>query len=90
MEFLEKFESESGLISPALAERPHISPDMMEYLFAFRILSATRSQGMALEPITFRDILSYIDRYGTPYPSETGFIEIMIEMDKTYRKAKVG
>lgn len=61
-EFLESLWKETGIIPPALSNKPLLEYWMPGYLKAFWILCARRAIGMSPNPISFTDIALYFDR----------------------------
>lgn len=78
-DFLAGSTLKTGIIPPALLNRPTLEDGDEEYVTAFMMLNTRRSSGMGPNPISLTEILAYVQLYEVNEP-ET-FVRVMVEMD---------
>ena len=76
----------TGVVPPALAEQPVITPDLQFYLESFFFLSSFRgSSGFGPNPLAFSDVYRYAELIGYTSPEDfLPFAEMMRACDQVY------
>jgi hypothetical protein len=76
----------TGELPPALANKPHITPDYAFYINSFFFLSKFRgSNGYGPNPLSLPDIWEYCDRVGLSDPDmQLFFADVMHACDDVY------
>jgi hypothetical protein len=80
-ENLEEIEAKGTRVA-ALESRPPVHSWMLEYLRAFHTLSASRTYGMAPNPISLPDLIAYTKLH--PTDDVDDFIYLIQKMDRLY------
>ena len=81
--FLHTQARESGVLPPALRDRPQVPNDLDDVVTAFKCLHRTRSTGFSSNPIPLQEIVAYCALFGTPDDLDE-FVGLLQEMDSEY------
>lgn len=81
---LVEIESNTGVTPKALEERPVLDPTSLEVLRAYKILDATRTYGLSMNPVQLSEMRAYIDLFGLPPVPVDVFVKLIGTLDQRH------